>query len=183
MKIFILLIMLLVSPYALSISTGEIFYNEYSLYYENTSYEVNYCHKNHASLLKFLKKNGADLSNIKVLVIQQDKTKPRLTPQNGLYDNSYAWHVVLLYDGTVYDLNAKYSHEGVALEDYFPYVLGYDTKMSDVMLRVYEGNMFYSYFYNEDGSKRNYRPGDFIKKFLSEDALSPLITASMLKWY
>lgn len=183
MKKFLILITLAISLQTLSISTGEVFYNEFANYYSTADYEVNFCHKNHAKLLAHLKQSGADLRDIQVLIIQQDKSKPRLTPQNGIYDNSYAWHVVLLYENIVYDLNAKYSPEGIALEDYFSYVLGYDTKMSNILLRVYGGEYFHNYFYNEDGSHRSYNPDDFIKNFLSTNALSPLITASMLKWY
>lgn len=183
MKKLLVLLTLIFSLQSLSISTGEVLYNEFADYYSTADYEVNFCHKNHAKLLRYLKENGADLRDIHVLIIQQDKTKPRLTPQNGLYDNSYAWHVVILYEGIVYDLNAKYSADGVALNDYFPYILGYDTKMSNILLRVYEGNTFFEYFFNEDGSQKAYNPGHFIENFLSKNALSPLITASMLKWY
>ncbi|WP_417334786.1 hypothetical protein [Halobacteriovorax marinus] len=183
MKIIIFYLCFLFSFNSLSASTGEILYFNYSEYYQDAPYEVNYCHKNHAKLLRYLKKKGADLAEIKVLIIQQDRTRTRLEPQNGRFDNSYAWHVVLLHDGIIYDLNAAYSEEGIELADYFSYALGYDTLDSDILLRVYEGDFFFSYFYYPDGRERIYNPGDFVKKFLSTEALSPLIQASMLKWF
>ena len=183
MKLIFSIFLAILSFNSLAISNGEILYNDYSSYYEEAPYEVNYCHKNHAKLLKYLKGRGANLSEIYVLIIQQDKTKPRLTPQNGIYDNQYAWHVVLLSDGVVYDLNAKFSPEGVNLEDYFGYVLGHDTELSNVLLRVYDGDYFYSYFYGNNGQPNEYDPGHFVSNFLSETASSPLVLASMLKWY
>lgn len=179
----VLFLFLFLNTVSYAISTGEVFYNEYSSYYENSDYEVNYCHKNHARLLQYLKENGAELDDIYVVVIQGDKTRSRLSPQNGLYDNSYAWHVVLLFDGLIYDLNAKYSPDGIEVENYFPYILGQETNLSNVLVRVYEGDMFHSFFYRSNGATRNYSPDKFIEKFLSDRADSPLITASMLKWY
>jgi len=166
-------------------STGEAFYFFYPAYYEQgaQNYELNFCHKNNAKLLKALKSEGAKLEEILVLIIQQDKSKARLTPQNGRFDNKYAWHVVLLHDGVIYDLNAKYSEEGISVEDYFPYVLGYDTKLSNIMLRVVGAKRFYNYFYNSKGQLKKYNAQDFIDRFLSLESKFQLSPASMLKWY
>lgn len=166
-------------------STGEVFYFFYPDYYERgeVHYQLNFCHKNNAKLLREMKGEGAKLKDIEVLIIQQDLSKPRLTPQNSRFDNKYAWHVVLFHDGLVYDLNAKYAAEGIAYEDYFPYVLGYSTKISNVMIRIVNAKRFYNYFYNENGTAKNYNADHFVRSFLSKDAKIPLTPASMLKWY
>ncbi|OIQ17466.1 MAG: hypothetical protein BM556_11715 [Bacteriovorax sp. MedPE-SWde] len=166
-------------------STGELFYFFYPDYYDQgaANYVTNFCHKNNAKLLLQLKKRGADLKEVEVLIIQQDKTKLRLTPQNTRFDDKYAWHVVLFHKGLIYDLNSKYNEEGIDFNEYFPFALGPDTKLSNIMIRIVQGSRFYDYFYEESGEAKKYNANDFVKSFLSKSANIPLSPASMLKWY
>ncbi|MCK5882450.1 MAG: hypothetical protein KAG61_02085 [Bacteriovoracaceae bacterium] len=182
MKALLLLISLFLSLNIFA-STADVLQSEYPAYYNQgvDKYELYYCHKNAAHLLNHLRNFGAVIDEITVVIIQDIESRNNFNPSYTRFDNEFEWHVVLLYDGVIYDQNILYGEKGMLIENYFELMLG-DVDLNDIIIRTVSGKIFHRFFYNDEGHYKGYIPHEFIERFLRGEEF-PLEKAQYLKWY